>query len=523
MAKMAKKRDGKAMAASAKKPSKRASKRTNGAAKRIKVKYCIIGAGSAGINALRQIRRKTDDVVIIGEEPLGTTCARVGCMPSKVLIQAAEDFHHRHHLKEQGITGGQNLKVDTAAVLAHVRQMRDMFVGRLLGNFLPNVGDKLIKGTAEFISPKVVRVDDLEVEAKTFVLAVGSRPILPQAWAPFADRLYTSDTLFEQKKLPKRLAVIGLGVIGLELGQALARLGHKVTGIDALNTIGGITDPAVRDKAIEVIGADMPIWLGHPAELSQGSKPKSLKIKAGPHEVEVNAALVCLGRRSNLDRLNLSAAGVKLNGDLASLIDEETLQIRGTRLYVAGDATGDRPVMHEVADEGRIAGRNALATRPSKYARKQPFGIIFSDPNICRVGATYQQLEGVLDNVVIGERDFATQSRAQVLKKNYGLLRVYANKNDGLLLGAEMCIPRGEHIAHHLAWAIERDMTVFDVLAMPFYHPVVEEGLQNALFAMVPQITHRPRTCVQVRPKGTKHVRKAAFPFQSPEELPSVS
>ena len=102
-------------------------------------------------------------------------------------------------------------------------------------------------------------------------------------------------------------------------------------------------------------------------------------------------------------------------------------------------------------------------------------------------------------------------------------MRIYANKEDGLLLGAEMCIPRGEHIAHHLAWAIEKDMTVFDMLAMPFYHPVSEEGLQNALFAMVPKIENKPRTCVQVRPKGTKHIRKAAFPFQTAEELPSVS
>ena len=444
-------------------------------------------------------------------------------MPSKVIIQAAEDFHHRHQLAEQGISGGQGLKVDTGKVLAHVRKMRDMFVGRLLGNFIPNVGDKLIKGTAEFVSPKVIRVGNQEIEASSFVLAVGSRPIMPKAWEEFSDRIFTTDTVFEQKTLPKRIAVIGLGVIGLELGQALARLGHKVTGIDALDTIGRISDPVVRDKAVELMSKEFPIWLGKEAKISQGSKKKSLKIKAGRNEVEVDAALVCLGRTPNLDRLNLKAAGVRMNGSAPNLIDEETLQIKGTRLFVAGDATGDRPLMHEVADEGRIAGRNAMTARPARYARKQPFGVIFSDPNICSVGVTFDQLEKVMDNVVIGERDFATQSRSQVFRKGYGMLRIYANKEDGLLLGAEMCIPRGEHIAHHLAWAIERDMTVFDMLAMPFYHPVSEEGLQNALFAMVPQIRTRPRTCVQVRPKGTKHVRKAAFPFQTVDELPSVS
>ncbi len=452
-----------------------------------KVKVCVIGSGSTGLFSLGQVRKGTKDFVVLDGGILGTTCARVGCMPSKALIQAAEDMHHRGELAVQGLSGGEGISADIAKVLQHVRDMRDSFAGMVVKRSSMGLGDRLIRHNAEFVGPNRVRVGDEEIEAENFILAVGSRPVMPAPWREFSDLLMTTDEFFEQQTLPHRMAIIGLGVIGTELGQALARLGVDVTGIDMAHTIGGLSDEAVRDEAIRLIGTDFPLWLGEAAQLSRTDD--GLKVTAGEREVVVDKALVALGRRSNLDRLNLAAAGIALDERGMPDIDRSTMQIdpasiegAAARFFVAGDATGDRQLMHEVADEARIAGYNAaVAPEPRAFKRKKALGITFTDPNICMVGEKWSALAG-RDDVVVGARNFDTQGRARLLKKNKGLLHIYARKSDGLLLGAEMAAPRGEHLAHHLSWAIEQGLSVTDMLRLPYYHPVLEEGMENALY-----------------------------------------
>ncbi|HHN73481.1 MAG TPA: dihydrolipoyl dehydrogenase, partial [Thermopetrobacter sp.] len=190
----------------------------------------------------------------------------------------------------------------------------------------------------------------------------------------------------------------------------------------------------------------------------------------------------------NVDRIDLAAAGVETDERGLPSFDRQTMRIGESHIFIAGDADGERQILHEAADEGRIAGYNAaLLARgetPRRFRRKVRLGIVFSDPNIAVVGRSFTELDATLvedEGFVVGERDYSTQARARVLQANRGILHIYARKNDGLLLGAEMCIPRGEHIAHHLAWAMENGLTVADMLRLPFYHPVIEEGLQNAL------------------------------------------
>ncbi len=463
---------------------------------RRKVKACVIGAGSAGLFSLGNLRKQTSDFVLINSGHLGTTCARVGCMPSKVLIQAAEDYHHRQNMAVQGIGGGGHLSVDMPQVLEHVRRQRDIFVGGVMGNFNKGPVKKLVKGEARFIAPGVVRVNDEEIEAEAFILAVGSRPVVPESWKRFGDRILTTDSLFEQQDLPGSMAVLGLGAIGLEMGQSLARLGIDMVGVDMLETIGGLQDEAVRDEAIRLIGSEFPLWLGAPAELDEAADGR-LRVRAGDHETVVDKVLVALGRRHNLDRLDLPAAGVTLDERGLPEIDPATMRIAGTRMFVAGDANADRPLLHEAGDEGRIAGYNALREEPRAFARKVPMAIAFSDPNIAAIGASWTELKS-RDDVAVGKRNYTTQARARVLLKNAGQLHVFGRKSDGLILGAEMIAPRGEHLAHHIAWAMENNLTVWDMLRLPFYHPVVEEGLQNALYHLAAQVGGEPDGVVEV-------------------------
>jgi dihydrolipoamide dehydrogenase len=173
------------------------------------------------------------------------------------------------------------------------------------------------------------------------------------------------------------------------------------------------------------------------------------------------------------------------------------MQIPGTRMFVVGDANGERALLHEAGDEGRIAGYNIFADEVRAFRRKTPFAIAFSSPNIARVGKTMKSLQG-RDDYAVGTRNFDTQARARVLHENAGLLHIYGRKSDGLILGAEMIAPRGEHLANELAWAIEKNLTVWDLLAMPFYHPVVEEGMQNALYNLAAKVGGQPDGVIEV-------------------------
>jgi len=225
------------------------------------VDIAIIGAGTAGLFALSQVKKATDSYVLINGGELGTTCARVGCMPSKAAIQVAEDFQRRKLFDRQGIEGADELSMDIPAALEYVQDLRDIFVDKVLSSSTDEMGDEFIAGYASFLEPNLLEVNGEEIRAGKVIIATGSRPFVPQAWDAFRDRIYTTDELFEQESLPESMAVIGLGVIGLEIGQALSRVDVAVTGIDKLDRIGGILDPVANKQAIEILGKEFPIWL----------------------------------------------------------------------------------------------------------------------------------------------------------------------------------------------------------------------------------------------------------------------
>ncbi|WP_337954846.1 FAD-dependent oxidoreductase [Sedimenticola selenatireducens] len=190
------------------------------------VDVAIIGSGSAGLYALGQVKASGKSFVLINGGEQGTTCARVGCMPSKALIQIAEDFHRCGVLGRYGVEGHKDLTLDGEEAMGHVQDLRDTFVDRVVSNSTANMSDELfIEGYARFLEPHLLEVNDIRIRADKIIIATGSRPIIPKSWQAFGDRILTTDTLFELEELPESLAIIGLGVIGLEIGQSMARLG----------------------------------------------------------------------------------------------------------------------------------------------------------------------------------------------------------------------------------------------------------------------------------------------------------
>ena len=454
------------------------------------VDVAIIGAGSAGLFALSQVRRNTDNFVLIDGGELGTTCARVGCMPSKVFIQVAEDFHRRKIFDRHGIDGADELAPDHASIMEHVQDLRDTFVDRTLGATDALDEAHLIDGYARFVDDRCLEVNNERYQASAIVIATGTSPIIPQAWQSFRDDIITTDEFFELEQLPASVAVIGLGSVGLEIGQAMSRLGVDVTGVDLLENIAKLQDPAVNQLAVEAIGREFPLWLGEPAELEKTDQ--GIRVRSGDKEVVVEKVLASLGRRPNIDQLGLQNTSLKLDDRGVPVFDPETMQCGDSSTYIAGDVNMDRPLLHEAGHEGRVAGYNAVRQSAVRFRRKTALAITFCDPDIAAVGAQLDELDE--SSIAVAEMSFAPVGRALIIGKNRGVLRVYVNKADGLVLGAAMACVRGEHLAHLLAWSIQQGMTVFDLLKMPYYHPVIEEALQGALYGVLSKLDTQEET-----------------------------
>ena len=450
----------------------------------IRVDVAVIGAGTAGLAAYRAAKAAGKRAVVIEGGAYGTTCARVGCMPSKLLIAAAEAAHAIGRAPGFGVHAS-DVRVDGREVMARVKRERDRFVGFVLKGIDSIPEADRIRGYAWFLDPDTLEVEGGPVvHAKSVVIATGSRPAIPPILQSLGDRLVVNDDVFDWDDLPRSVAVFGPGVIGLELGQALSRLGVRVVVLGRGGRLGPITDPYVHKAAVQAFAAEFELDPdAHVSRVQRAGDQVEIEYLGpeGDKRVErFDYVLAATGRTANVDRLGLERAGVELGLGGAPIHDPYTLQVGTSHIFIAGDASNDKPLLHEAADEGRIAGENAARfpdVQPG--ARRAPLGIVFTDPQIAIVGGGFAALKA--HALVAGEVSFDDQGRSRVMLRNKGYLRVYADPTTGRFLGAEMVGPDAEHIGHLLSWALQAGMTVDQMLSMPFYHPVVEEGLRTAL------------------------------------------
>lgn len=450
------------------------------------VDVAIIGAGTAGMVAYQRVRKATDKVVLIEGEQYGTTCARVGCMPSKLLIAAAERAHDLKTADDFGVLAG-DVRIDGRLVMERVRAERDKFVAPVVRSMEKLPEEHRLMGHARFVdSHRLVVGEHTEVHVDRIIIATGSRPDVPGILKEAKDRLIVNDDVFDWQDLPESVAVFGPGVIGLELGQALARLGVRVRLFGVRGGLGGLRDEKIRDYAKGVFGEELALSLKaetRRVERRDDGVNVTWLENGQEHQETFGYLLAATGRRPNVDNLDIQNAGIELDDRGMPDFDPYTLRCGDSHIFIAGDVNNHRPLLHEAADEGRIAGDNAGAWPEVRTGlRKTPLAVVFSDPQIASVGLTVHQVDEKCQGCfAVGEVSFENQGRSKVIGKNRGLLRVYGEHGSGLFLGAEMFGPAAEHIAHLLAWCVQKRMTVSEMLEMPFYHPVIEEGLRTAL------------------------------------------
>ena len=448
------------------------------------VEYAIVGVGTAGLGAFSRIRKKTNSVVLIQHGPYGTTCARVGCMPSKMLITAADLAHNIDEGRFFGIDG--QYQVNGPRVFERIKEDRaKTFVGGVL-KYVNSIPDQFkLEGKAVFVGPDTLEVDSkVQIKADKIILACGSTPYLSPVFEPLRDVLDTSDTIFEIDDLPKSLAVVGLGVIALELGQAFHRLGTSTTLYGRSGRIGSFTHPDMQTEVMKTLQKELDI-------IPQGNFTAARKVADGIELTYQTASgeeiiktyervLVASGRASNLRSMNLEKSNLVLDDRGLPKYDLLTMQCGDSKIFIAGDATEDLPLWHEAYTEGRIAADSAISYPGRKEGtRTAGLGIYFTDPLMAIVGQEYRRLDP--DSIVVGRASVGKGPRHEIYHDKRGIIQLYADKQSGVLLGAELFGRGAEHMAHTLVLAIEHRMTVKDILRMPIYHPSLEEVMKAAL------------------------------------------
>ncbi|WP_054286512.1 dihydrolipoyl dehydrogenase [Gulbenkiania mobilis] len=454
----------------------------------LNIDIAVIGAGTAGLAAYRAAKARGKSAILIEGGPYGTTCARVGCMPSKLLIAAAEAAHEARHTAPFGVHVDGEVRVDGREVMARVRSERDRFVGFVVASVENIPAEDRLQGYARFIDNTTLEVGEVTVQAQRVVIATGSSPAIPAPFRALEDRLIINDDVFSWEALPESVAVFGPGVIGLELGQALARLGVRIRVFGVGGGVGPLSDPAIREYARETFSREF--YLDPDARVEKMEKEGNQAVltfidREDQRQTErFDYVLAATGRTPNVRGLGLENTTLQLDSRGVPIFDKATLQCGTSPVFIAGDANNILPLLHEAADEGKTAGENA-ARYPHVAAghRRAPIGVVFTDPQIAMVGERQASLAADIEagQVVVGMVSFEDQGRSRVMLKNRGLMHVYADKATGRFLGAEWIGPRAENIAHTLAWAYQLGLTVPQMLEMPFYHPVVEEGLRTAL------------------------------------------
>ena len=451
--------------------------------KTLQTEVAIIGAGTAGMTAYRAASEHSDRVLVIEGGPYGTTCARVGCMPSKLLIAAAEAAHMIEDAPAFGVHAGP-LRIDGVAVMQRVREERDRFVGFVVDAVARWPEAHRLRGQARFLDDHTLQVDDhTRVEAGRIVIATGSRPAVPRGWRDaLGERVIVNDDVFDWQDLPRSVAVVGTGVIGLELAQALHRLGVRVKLYGRGGRVGPLTDPVLQALSRRLFEAALPL----------SAQAKGLQVRRDGDEVVVTVPglpderfdwlLAATGRHPNVDDLGLDRTSLPLDPAGVPVFDRRTGQIGVSPVFIAGDVGERHPLLHEAADDGRIAGDNAgrwpdVRVRP----RRAALSVVFSDPQIMSAGLGHAALVEAGIGFETGAVSFEDQGRSRVIRRNAGALHVYGERTSGRFLGAEMIGPAAEHLGHLLSWSVQRGDTVQQMLDSAFYHPVIEEGLRTAL------------------------------------------
>lgn len=449
----------------------------------------VIGSGPGGyVGAIRCAQLGMKTAIVEKYNSLGGTCLNVGCIPSKALLDSSEHYHQaKHDFTEHGIEL-KDLKVNFKQMVERKRGVVEQTVGGIDFLMKKNKID-VYNGMGSFESATVIKIDgekEEKIEAKNVIIATGSKP----GSLPFIkldkDRIITSTEALELNEVPKKMTVIGGGVIGLELGSVYARLGTEVTVVEYMDRIIPTMDATMSKeltKSLKKLG--MKFMLSHKVkEVTKKGKTVTIKAddkKGAEVSIEADYCLVAVGRVPYTDKLGLDKAGVKTD-DRGRVEVSEHLQTNVSNIYAIGDVVKGAMLAHKAEEEGTYVAEFINGEKPHIDYNLIP-GVVYTWPEVAAVGKTEEELKEAKIAYKTGSFPFKASGRARASMDIDGLVKVLADKETDEILGVHICGPRAADMIAEAVVAMEFRATAEDIARISHAHPTFTESFREATLA----------------------------------------
>jgi dihydrolipoamide dehydrogenase len=428
-----------------------------------------------------------------GEPRLGGTCLNVGCIPSKALLASSEEFEKiNHHVAEHGITVG-SVKLDSKKMIARKDSIVTKMTGGIQFLFKKNKVT-LLKGHASFLGKDAagyqVQIDGKDKEtviAKNVIIATGSKarhlPNIP------VDNVLISDNEGGLKfdSVPKKLGVIGAGVIGLELGSVWRRLGSEVTVLEALPSFLGACDQSIAKEAQKIftkqgLNLNFGVKIGEVKANKKGVVVHYTDSAGQAHQLECDRLIVSVGRIPNTDKLGLDQIGLQLDERGFIPVDDHTCATSAPGVYAVGDVVRGPMLAHKAEDEGVLVAEIIAGQKPHIDYNCIPW-VIYTDPEIAWVGKTEQQLKEAGIPYKAGQFPFAANGRALGMARSEGFVKFLAHANTDEILGVHIIGPNASDLIAEAAVAMEFKAAAEDIARICHPHPSLSEVMREAALA----------------------------------------
>lgn len=450
----------------------------------IEIDTLVIGAGPGGYVAAIRAAQLGQKVLIVDKSELGGVCLNRGCIPSKALISAAHQYEAAQHGEVFGVTA-ENVKVDWSKTMEFkngvVKRMTTGVTSLMKGNKI-----EVFSGEAMFISTNEARLfnehESPRYKFNNCIIATGSRPIELKPF-PFGGRILSSTEALDLPEIPKSMIVIGGGYIGAELGQMYSKFGTKVTIIEGLDTVlPGFDKDMTRLVAKNMAKTGIEIVTNAKAESAvQNDKEVTVKYSVGGESKEITAdyLLVTVGRRPNTDgELGLDLIGVELDERGLIKVDHQG-RTNIPNIFAIGDIVPGLALAHKASYEGKIAAE-AISGHKSVVDYKVIPAVVFTDPECSSVGLTEKEAKDKGYKVKAGKFPFAGNGRAVSLNAPEGFIKIVANSENNLVLGAQIVGIEASNLIAELGLAIEMGATLEDIALTIHAHPTLGEIVMEA-------------------------------------------
>ncbi|MEX0662419.1 MAG: FAD-dependent oxidoreductase [Balneolaceae bacterium] len=442
----------------------------------------VIGGGSAGLTTAGISANFGAKTMMIEQDRLGGDCTWTGCIPSKTLIKAASVMHNAKEAKKYGITS-KDIQFDVSKVMEHVDQIRrDVYDDADDPAIFEEMGIEVVQGRAEFVDDHTLKITDekgleREVTGKYIFICTGAKASVPPVKGVEDVDVLTNESLFEIDNFPEKLIIIGGGPIGTEMAQSFVRLGTAVDVIDMAPGILTNDDPeltSILKEKLEDEGVTFHLNSGVEEVKKSGSDVEVIIEKNGvKSSVTGSKVLFATGRRANIETLHLDAAGIESTKNGITVNDKCRTNKR--HIYAVGDVTGRYQFTHMSEHMAKIATSNALIKVPMKIDKKHVPWVTFTEPELGHVGATEKQLNEDGVKFEVYRFPFSKIDRAITDGQTTGLIKVYAKKWSGKILGASILGAHAGEMISQYALAMKNGVSLRDFADT--IHPYPSYGL----------------------------------------------